>query len=293
LDPAPFLAVLGIDAAEPVIRREEKLGTHVGRADLILRNGDSPRALIEIKVAATEHGDQLSWYQTWACFNAGSRIIFPMAHHTVFPKALGRVHEKNRTPYVAIIFFILLMLAAPRVLEIVTNPLTIFGDGKTLAAFGFVTAYYLISIAAPVYLKKRGELKARHVALSVIACVALAVPTIGSFYLVPPFPVDIFPHIFLAWMAIGGGWLYSLNHRQKHMFADIEADLEASMLASTRSHDDDMGKVVEIPRPMAPTFEELELSAGGLPFSVGGGGRVRCSSDDEHRTPPPPVGFRS
>jgi amino acid transporter len=156
-----------------------------------------------------------------------------------------------------------LILAVPCILEISTNPLTTFGDAGTLAAFGFLTAYYLISIAAPFYLKKRGELKPGHVVLSVIACVALAVPTVGSFYPVPPFPVDIFPYIFLAWMAIGGSWLYTLNRRQRHMFADIEADLEISMLASIRSHDEDMGKVIHIDRPVAPTFEELELALGG------------------------------
>src|SRR3984957_17142382 len=204
-------------------------------------------------------GAMISFFSlTLSCLNAGSRIIFPMAHHTVFPKAMGRTHPRNLTPHVAITSFILLILAVPCVLEIWTKPLTTFGDGGTLAAFGFLTAYYLISIAAPVYLKKRGELKTHHVVLSVIACVTLAVPTFGSFYPVPPFPVDIFPYIFLAWMVGGGSWLYTLNRRQQGMFADIEADLEASMLASTRSHDEDMGRVIDVDeRPLPPTFEEL------------------------------------
>ena len=88
----------------------------------------------------------------------------------------------------------------------------------------------------------------------------LAVPTIGSFYPVPPFPVDVFPYIFLAWMAVGGGWLFALSRRRQHMFADIEADLESSMSASVRSHDEDMGTVVPLERPVAPTFEELDLA---------------------------------
>ena len=88
-----------------------------------------------------------------------------------------------------------------------------------------------------------------------IACVALAVPTIGSFYPVPPFPVDIFPYIFLAWMAIGGSWLFTLSRRQQHMFADIEVDLEASMAASVQSHHEEMGTLVSFERPVAPTFE--------------------------------------
>jgi len=191
-----------------------------------------------------------------------------MAHHSVFPKQLGQVHEKNRTPYVAISSYILLILAIPCVLEIFTNPLTTFGDGGTLAAFGFLTAYYLITIAAPVYLKKRGELKPNNVVVAVIACLALAVPTIGSFVPVPPFPVRIFPYIFLAWMLVGGSWHYALNRRKGHIFSEIEVDLETSMQVSVRSHDEDMGKVFDVNngngnRPVPPTFEELELALTG------------------------------
>jgi hypothetical protein len=153
-----------------------------------------------------------------------------------------------------------LILAVPCVLEIFTNPLTTFGDGGTLAAFGFLTAYYLISSAAPMSLKKRGELKVRNVVIAVVACVALAVPTIGSFVPVPPFPIDIFPYIFLAWMAVGGSWLFILSRRETTMFAEIESDLEANMLASARSHADDMGIVLPLERPVPPTFEELELA---------------------------------
>jgi amino acid transporter len=209
-------------------------------------------------------GAMVSFFSlTLSCLNAGARIIYPMGRHTVFPTPMGRTHPRNKTPHVAITGFILLILAVPCVLEIFTNPLTTFGDAGTLAAFGFLTAYYLISIAAPFYLKKRGTLTKSAVVLSVVACVALAVPTIGSFYPVPPFPVDVFPYIFLAWMAVGGAWLFVLNRSRKHVFADIEDDLEASMRASVHNHNEDMGKVIVLERPLAPTFEELDLALSG------------------------------
>ena len=44
--------------------------------------------------------------------------------------------------------------------------------------------------------------------------ICLLVPTIGSFYPLPPYPVVLFPYIFLAWMLLGGGWLYMVNRRQ-------------------------------------------------------------------------------
>jgi amino acid transporter len=209
-------------------------------------------------------GAMVSFFSlTLSCLNAGSRIIYPMGNHHVLPRALGRTHSANKTPHVAITSFILVMLAVPCVLEIFTNPLTTFGDAGTLAAFGFITAYYLITVAAPVYLKKRGELKAGHVVLAAVAAVAMAVPTIGSFYPVPPWPVKLFPYIFLAWMVIGGSWLFVLSRRRAHVFADIEFDLEASMQASVRDHHEDMGTTAPFVRPVPPTFEELELALPG------------------------------
>ena len=60
------------------------------------------------------------------------------------------------------------------------------------------------------------------------------VPLIGSFYPVPPFPVDIFPYIFLAYVLAGSGWLFAVSRRNRQIFAEIEMDLEGSML-STRT----------------------------------------------------------
>ena len=177
-------------------------------------------------------GAMISFFSlSLSCLNAGSRIIFPMGEHMVFPSHLGRAHPKNGTPHVAITVYVTIMFAIPTVLEIVTNPLTTFGDAGTLAAFGFLLAYYLVTIAAPVYLRRRGELRPRNVVIAVIACLCLLVPTIGSFYPVPPFPVDIFPYIFVAYMAVGGGWLFIQSRRRRGILAEIEDDLDQSLAA--------------------------------------------------------------
>ena len=177
-------------------------------------------------------GAMISFFSlSLSCLNAGARIIYPMGEHMVFPRHLGRAHPTNGTPHVAITVYVAVMVAIPTVLEIVTNPLTTFGDAGTLAAFGFLLAYFLITIAAPAYLHRRSEPRARSVVIAVIACLCLLVPTIGSFYPVPPFPVDIFPYIFAAYMAVGGGWLFVLSRRQPGILAEIEDDLDQSLAA--------------------------------------------------------------
>jgi amino acid transporter len=161
-----------------------------------------------------------------SCLNAGSRIMYPMARHGIFSGHLGRAHATNRTPHVAVTIYIAMIFALPAFLMIFTNPLTAFGDAGTLAAFGFLVAYYLITVAAPVYLKKLGELTWRNVVLACVAVLCLMVPTIGSFYPQPAWPVNVFPYIFLGWMALGAGWLFIVNHRRPGILADIEVDLE-------------------------------------------------------------------
>jgi hypothetical protein len=41
--------------------------------------------------------------------------------------------------------------------------------------------------------------------------------------------VNIFPYIFAAYIAVGGGWLFILSRRRRGILAEIEADLELSL----------------------------------------------------------------
>jgi amino acid transporter len=176
-----------------------------------------------------------------SCLNAGSRIIYPMARHGIFSGHLGKTHATNRTPHIAVSVYIAMIFAVPSVLMIWTNPLTAFGDAGTLAAFGFLLAYYLITLAAPKYLKKIGELRRHHIVMVVVAVLCLLVPTVGSFYPRPPYPVVLFPYIFMGWMALGAGWLYLVNRRQPGTLRDIEADFER-----VTQLDD---SIIEVPEP--------------------------------------------
>jgi amino acid transporter len=106
-------------------------------------------------------GILLSFFScTLASISATSRIIYSMARHEVAPRLLGKVHPKNETPYVAIIFAGLLTFL------VAISP-SLFGVSEfdsqgyfgTLCSFGFLSVYVLISLAAPVYLHKIGELK--------------------------------------------------------------------------------------------------------------------------------------
>jgi amino acid transporter len=162
-----------------------------------------------------------------SCINAGARILYPMGSHAVLPGHLGRIHRSNGTPHVAITVYAILVLAIPCILEINTNPLTVFNDAGTLAAFGFLLAYFLTTVAAPVYLKKLGELRPVNVVIAVLSFLCLLVPMEGSLYPVPPSPVNLFPYIFVGYVAVGGILLLVVSRRRRGILGDIAADLRA------------------------------------------------------------------
>jgi amino acid transporter len=168
-----------------------------------------------------------------SCLNAGARIIFPLSGHGFLPERAHAVHHKNMTPHVALASYGAVILGIAFILHATgTSPLTIFDDAGTLAAFGFLSAYFLITIAAPFYLRKLGELRGRHVAVAVAAFVCLMVPTIGSFYPAPPSPVNLFPYLFLVFMLLGGARLYQMRRTQPQALTAIQRDLEQALAVS-------------------------------------------------------------
>lgn len=95
-----------------------------------------------------------------------------------------------------------------------------------------------MSIAAPVFLRRRGALTPFSVAVSVLATATIGYVFYKNLVPVPPSPYDTFPYIFLAWILIGLGWYLVLKARdperaaQLGTFQDQEgADLEARIAA--------------------------------------------------------------
>ncbi|MGA2231950.1 MAG: APC family permease [Tepidisphaeraceae bacterium] len=149
-----------------------------------------------------------------SCLNAGSRIIFSMARYGIFPISVGSSHKHNLTPHVALTVFAVIQFIIPSAFMLIsyaggwqhdgiTIPFDAFNAAGLFGAMGFSGAYVLISLATPFYLKKIGELKAWHVVVCVMAELLLIVPIVGLVYPVPPFPANVQPYIFGAYLVIG------------------------------------------------------------------------------------------
>jgi amino acid transporter len=149
-----------------------------------------------------------------SCLNAGARIIYIMGQQGLFHKFTADSHHVNETPHVAVLIMGAISFGLPTIGLIKGMAVgDMFNDAGTLAAFGFIVAYLLVSIAAPFYVKSLGQLKPGHIIISVAALILLMVPTIGSVYPVPPAPVKYFPYMFAAYFIIGGIWIAYQNRK--------------------------------------------------------------------------------
>jgi amino acid transporter len=161
-------------------------------------------------------GAMLSFFSlALSCMNSGARIMYPMGRLGVFHRAVGNSHDENETPHVAVTIMAIVILLSATVLTQIfkLEVLDAFNDAGTFGAFGFLGGYFLISLAAPAYLKRAGILRGIDIALSAASVVLLMVPAVGSVYPVPSWPVNIFPYIFVGYLLIGMAWFMMLRRR--------------------------------------------------------------------------------
>jgi amino acid transporter len=156
-----------------------------------------------------------------------------MGRQGFFHEASGRAHKVNETPHYAITIYALLQFLIPTVIMsfkgvAVTDA---FNDAGTFGAFGFLGAYAFVSVAAPMYLKKVGQLRPLDIVYSVLALVFLIVPAVGTVYPVPSPPVNLFVYIFGLYFLIGAAYFVARGMSVHAPLASATDILEETALA--------------------------------------------------------------
>jgi len=164
---------------------------------------------------------------TLASINAGSRIIFMLGRHGILHSHLGKAHGSNETPHWAVTFSSVATFALPAILLYKgLAVLDVFGDLSTIATYGFLIVYALVSIAAPVYLKQIGSLTVGSVVLSVLGVLFMIPPIISTVSPTPAPPGDKFPYYFLAYLGLGIVWFMFLSIKHSSsVVTEMKADL--------------------------------------------------------------------
>jgi amino acid transporter len=181
-------------------------------------------------------GVLLSFFScTLACINSTARIIFSMSRHGLFFDALGEAHKKNETPHIAVGLSALITFIAPAALYLAgTSAFDGQGYFGTLCTFGFLVVYILISIAAPIYLRSLGKLNKVALLYSVLGTGFMILPILGMIgipgsVLFPPpaYPNNLLVWLFLAYMAVGLGWLLIQRVRDPKMIPAMTVAIES------------------------------------------------------------------
>ena len=74
--------------------------------------------------------------------------------------SVGNIHEENKTPHIAIAVISLIATLVPIILIALNNDIfDIYGWLGTIATYGFLFNYALVTIAAPVYLYKNKDIE--------------------------------------------------------------------------------------------------------------------------------------
>jgi len=141
---------------------------------------------------------------TLGCLNAAARILFTMGHDKFFPLAVTRTHKSNKTPHVAILASLVAGLIPALVLLLFKQPLLdIVAWTATVATYGWIFAYVVVSIGAPLYLRTLKQLTIPSVLVAIASTLCLTVTFVSTLYPMPAAPYCWLPYVFLTYLAVG------------------------------------------------------------------------------------------
>jgi amino acid transporter len=152
---------------------------------------------------------------TLACITAAARVLLLMAHNGIAHDTFRATHARHETPHHAIVITGIAAVAPVIILALRgDNGLDVYGWMGSLATYGFIVAYGLVSIALPRYLRAHGVFHSATRVIPALAFVAMLLALAGNLYPVPEGPYGKLPYIYLAYLATGMLWLFLRGNRR-------------------------------------------------------------------------------
>jgi len=92
--------------------------------------------------------------------------------------------------------------------------LDVYGWLGSLATYGFIVTYALVSISLPRYLRELGALHSGSQFIPVFAFIAMLLALAGNLYPIPEGPYGKLPFLYLAYLAVGMIWFFAGTSRK-------------------------------------------------------------------------------
>jgi amino acid transporter len=153
---------------------------------------------------------------TLACITAAARVLLLMSHNGLAHGSLRRTHKRNETPGLAI-----LVTGSAAVLPVAilaargASGLDVYGWMGSLATYGFIVTYALVSVALPGYLREHKAHRRGAQIIPWLACGAMLLALAGNLYPVPEGPYGKLPYIYLAYLVAGLAWFFLKGRHKK------------------------------------------------------------------------------
>lgn len=158
--------------------------------------------------------------------NGAARVLYTLSHHGLFHSSARATHISNNTPHIAATLVAILALGLA--LSFTANGWAIldgYGILGTIATYGFLVSYLLVSLGAPFYLRRAGRLSWYHIASSALAILLLAGVLFGAVYPVPAWPYNLLPYAFLGLLGVGVLYFILLRLFAPGRLVAVETDL--------------------------------------------------------------------
>src|SRR5580692_3680100 len=156
-----------------------------------------------------------------ACLTAGSRMLLSLGHDGLLPKFFAHTSKHTKAPHIAIWAVAIPMTVIPvAYIAAGSSDAGLSSEEGTLATYGFMLAYALVALAAPLYLRKIGENKPLAWVIGVLGAVTMLfvfyvnwIPTAIPNDIFPPLAGSFkaLPYVFLVWTAVGLIWYFVIK----------------------------------------------------------------------------------
>jgi amino acid transporter len=133
---------------------------------------------------------------------AASRLLFALGRDGFGPAALGNVHPRHASPYVAVATVMSIAIVCDIILVEQTGA-SVFAYAGTVGVLSLLLVYLATQVGAIKLFRSIGRWRGAQPVIPLIAIVLLGYALYANVYPIPAAPYSYFPYGVLAWVAAG------------------------------------------------------------------------------------------